>query len=42
MFLPITGDKAGNPYIKWIGIACIVLGLFEVVFAKRNHKKFQL
>ncbi|PHC37458.1 adhesin [Bacillus toyonensis] len=41
-FLPTTGGKAENPYIKWIGLACIVLGLFEAVFAVRNHKKFQL
>lgn len=41
-FLPTTGGKAENPYIKWIGLACIVLGLFEAVFAVRNHKKSQL
>ncbi len=37
-FLPTTGGKAENPYIKWIGLACIVLGLFEAVFAVRNRE----
>lgn len=40
-FLQTTEGKADNPYIKWIGLACIVLGLFEAVCAVRNHKKSQ-
>ncbi|WP_100619151.1 SpaA isopeptide-forming pilin-related protein [Bacillus cereus] len=41
MYLPTTGGKAENPYIKWIGLACVVLGLIGAVFAVRNHKKAQ-
>lgn len=37
-FLPTTGGKAENPCIKWIGLACIILGLFEAVFAVRNQE----
>ncbi|HDR5268933.1 TQXA domain-containing protein [Bacillus thuringiensis] len=40
-YLPTTGGKAENPYIKWIGLACIVLGLIGAVFAVRNRKKAQ-
>ncbi|PFX44938.1 thioester domain-containing protein [Bacillus pseudomycoides] len=39
--LPTTGGKAENPYIKWIGLACIVLGTIGAVFAVRNRKKAQ-
>ncbi|PED72724.1 thioester domain-containing protein [Bacillus pseudomycoides] len=39
--LPTTGGKAENPYIKWIGIACIALGAIGAVFAVRNRKKAQ-
>ncbi|ASJ51801.1 SpaA isopeptide-forming pilin-related protein [Bacillus cereus] len=41
MYLPTTGGKAENPYIKWIGLACVVLGLIGAVFAVRNRKKAQ-
>ncbi|PEI35726.1 MSCRAMM family protein, partial [Bacillus pseudomycoides] len=37
--LPTTGGKAENPYIKWIGLACIALGTIGAVFAVRNRKK---
>lgn len=37
--LPTTGGKAENPYLKWIGLACIVLGTIGAVFAVRNRKK---
>ncbi|MEC3156095.1 SpaA isopeptide-forming pilin-related protein [Bacillus thuringiensis] len=40
-YLPTTGGKAENPYIKWIGLACVVLGLIGAVFAVRNRKKAQ-
>ncbi|MGH0945543.1 LPXTG cell wall anchor domain-containing protein, partial [Bacillus mycoides] len=40
-YLPTTGGKAENPYIKWIGLACVVLGLIGAVFAVRNRKKTQ-
>ncbi|MED4714262.1 MULTISPECIES: SpaA isopeptide-forming pilin-related protein [Bacillus] len=39
--LPTTGGKAENPYIKWIGLACVVLGAIGAVFAVRNRKKAQ-
>ncbi|PEY36655.1 adhesin [Bacillus cereus] len=39
--LPTTGGKAENPYLKWIGLACIVLGAIGAVFAVRNRKKSQ-
>ncbi|KFN04665.1 TQXA domain protein [Bacillus clarus] len=39
--LPTTGGKAENPYIKWIGLACITFGAMGVVFAVRNRKKAQ-
>ncbi|WJE55856.1 SpaA isopeptide-forming pilin-related protein (plasmid) [Bacillus cereus] len=39
--LPTTGGKAENPYIKWIGLACIVLGAIGAVFAVRSRKKAQ-
>ncbi|WIY58842.1 SpaA isopeptide-forming pilin-related protein [Bacillus arachidis] len=39
--LPTTGGKAENPYIKWIGLACIALGAIGTVFAVRNRKKAQ-
>ncbi|MBC6971861.1 Cys-Gln thioester bond-forming surface protein [Bacillus sp. Xin] len=39
--LPTTGGKAENPYIKWIGIVCVVLGAIGAVFAVRNRKKAQ-
>ncbi|MCI4253042.1 Cys-Gln thioester bond-forming surface protein [Bacillus sp. CCB-MMP212] len=41
-YLPTTGGKAENPYIKWIALACVVLGLIGAVFAVRNRKKVQL
>ncbi len=37
-YLPTTGGKAENPYIKWIGLACVVLGLIGAVFAVRNRE----
>lgn len=40
-YLPTTGGKAENPYIKWIGLACVVLGLIGAVFVVRNRKKAQ-
>lgn len=40
-YLPTTGGKAENPYIKWIGLACVVLGLIGALFAVRNRKKAQ-
>ncbi|MEC5307958.1 SpaA isopeptide-forming pilin-related protein [Bacillus thuringiensis] len=40
-YLPTTGGKAENPYIKWIGLACVVLGSIGAVFAVRNRKKAQ-
>ncbi|MFB6731580.1 SpaA isopeptide-forming pilin-related protein [Bacillus mobilis] len=40
-YLPTTGGKAENTYIKWIGLACVVLGLIGAVFAVRNRKKAQ-
>ncbi|WP_144573075.1 SpaA isopeptide-forming pilin-related protein [Bacillus cereus] len=40
-YLPTTGGKAENPYIKWIGLAYVVLGLIGAVFAVRNRKKAQ-
>ncbi|HDT6579484.1 TPA: Cys-Gln thioester bond-forming surface protein [Bacillus cereus] len=40
-YLPTTGGKAENPYIKWVGLACVVLGLIGAVFAVRNRKKAQ-
>ncbi|KXY46866.1 hypothetical protein AT265_18530 [Bacillus cereus] len=40
-YLPTTGGKAENPYIKWIGLACVVPGLIGAVFAVRNCKKSQ-
>ncbi|HDR7761515.1 TPA: Cys-Gln thioester bond-forming surface protein [Bacillus cereus] len=40
-YLPTTGGKAENPYIKWIGLACVVLSLIGAVFAVRNRKKAQ-
>ncbi|PFS27102.1 MSCRAMM family protein, partial [Bacillus thuringiensis] len=40
-YLPTTGGKAKNPYIKWIGLACVVLSLIGAVFAVRNRKKAQ-
>jgi len=39
--LPTTGGKAENPYIKWIGLSCIVLGAIGAVFVVRNRKKAQ-
>lgn len=39
--LPTTGGKAENPYIKWIGLACIAFGAMGAVFAVRNRKKAQ-
>lgn len=39
--LPTTGGKAENPYIKWIGLACIVFGTMGAVFVVRNRKKAQ-
>ncbi len=38
MCLPTTGGKAENPYIKWIGLACVVLGSIGAVFAVRNRE----
>ncbi len=38
-YLPTTGGKVKNPYIKWISLACVILGLIGVVFAVRNRKK---
>ncbi|PEF49077.1 MULTISPECIES: SpaA isopeptide-forming pilin-related protein [Bacillus cereus group] len=40
-YLPTTGGKAENPYIRWIGLACVVLGSIGAVFAVRNRKKAQ-
>lgn len=40
-YLPTTGGKAENPYIKWIGLACVVLGSIGAVFAVKNRKKAQ-
>ncbi|OOR55569.1 adhesin [Bacillus mycoides] len=40
-YLPTTGGKAENPYIKWIGLVCVALGLIGAVFAVRNRKKAQ-
>lgn len=40
-YLPTTGGKAENPYIRWIGLACVVLGLIGAVFGVRNRKKAQ-
>ncbi|MEH7220096.1 SpaA isopeptide-forming pilin-related protein [Bacillus toyonensis] len=40
-YLPTTGGKAENPYIKWIGLVCVVLGLIGAVFAVKNRKKVQ-
>ncbi|SDZ46018.1 LPXTG cell wall anchor domain-containing protein, partial [Bacillus sp. 166amftsu] len=37
--LPTTGGKAENPYIKWIGMVCVILGSIGTVFAVRNRKK---
>ncbi len=37
--LPTTGGKAKNPYLKWIGFACIALALTAFVFAMRNRRK---
>lgn len=39
--LPTTGGKAENPYIKWIGLACIAFGAMGAVFAVRSRKKAQ-
>lgn len=39
--LPTTGGKAENPYIKWVGLSCIVLGAIGAVFAVRSRKKAQ-
>ncbi|MEX5521982.1 SpaA isopeptide-forming pilin-related protein [Bacillus cereus] len=39
--LPTTGGKAENPYIKWIGLACITFGAMGAVFAVRSRKKAQ-
>ncbi|MEW4151148.1 SpaA isopeptide-forming pilin-related protein [Bacillus thuringiensis] len=39
--LPTTGGKAENPYIKWIGLACIAFGAMGAIFAVRNRKKAQ-
>lgn len=36
MYLPTTGGKSENLYIKWIGLACVVLGLIGAVFAVRK------
>lgn len=35
-YLPTTGGKAENPYIKWIGLVCVVIGLIGAVFAVRK------
>ncbi len=40
-YLPTTGGKAENPYIKWIGLACIAFGAMGAVFVVRNRKKAQ-
>ncbi|MEH7271084.1 SpaA isopeptide-forming pilin-related protein, partial [Bacillus toyonensis] len=40
-YLPTTGGKAENPYIKRIGLVCVVLGSIGAVFAVRNRKKAQ-
>ncbi|QWI73203.1 Cys-Gln thioester bond-forming surface protein (plasmid) [Bacillus mycoides] len=37
--LPTTGGKAENPYIKWIGFVCVILGLIGSLFVVRNCKK---
>ncbi|EJR30899.1 LPXTG-domain-containing protein cell wall anchor domain [Bacillus mycoides] len=40
-YLPTTGSKAENPYIRWIGLVCVALGLIGAVFVVRNRKKVQ-
>jgi len=41
IYLPTTGGKAENPYIRWVGPACVVLGLIGAVFAVRICMKAQ-
>ncbi|PEL47474.1 adhesin [Bacillus toyonensis] len=41
IYLPTTGGKAENPYLKWISLACVVLGLIGAVFAVRIRTKAQ-
>ncbi|PEI82932.1 adhesin [Bacillus toyonensis] len=41
IYLPTTGGKAENPYIRWIGLASVVLGLIGAVFAVRIRTKAQ-
>ncbi|PEM82470.1 adhesin [Bacillus toyonensis] len=41
IYLPTTGGKAENPYIRWISLACVVLGLIGAVFAVRICTKAQ-
>lgn len=41
IYLPTTGGKAENPYIRWIGLANAVLGLIRAVFAVRIGTKAQ-
>lgn len=40
-YLPTTGGKAENPYIRWMGLVCVALGLIGAVFVVRNRKKVQ-
>ncbi|PEA73988.1 adhesin [Bacillus toyonensis] len=41
IYLPTTGGKAENPYIRRISFACVVLGLIGAVFAVRIRTKAQ-
>jgi LPXTG-motif cell wall-anchored protein len=41
IYLPTTGGKAENTYIRWIGLACVVLVLIGAVFAVRIRMKAQ-
>ncbi len=41
IYLPTTEGKAKNTYIRWIGLACVVLGLIGAVFAVRIRTKAQ-
>ena len=41
IYLPTTGGKAENTYIRWISLACVVLGLIGAVFAVRICMKAQ-